>query len=40
MSVMLANTRPVRRRSFGFGLMACAVIAAAVAYAVVLNGWL
>jgi hypothetical protein len=39
MSVMSANTRPVRRTRFGFGLMAGAVIAASVAYAVVLNGW-
>jgi hypothetical protein len=40
MSLMLASARPIRRHRFGFGLLASAVIAAAVVYGVVLNGWL
>jgi hypothetical protein len=40
MSIMLASARPVRRQRFRFALMAGSVIAAAVVYGVILNGWL
>jgi hypothetical protein len=40
MSIMLACARPVRRPRFSFAPMAGLVIAAAVVYGVVLNGWL
>jgi hypothetical protein len=40
MSLMSASARPLRGPRFGFGLLASSVIAAAVVYGVVLNGWL